>query len=302
MKNIVYHVGDFSRKSEDLRQLDLSRDTGFFGTGIYFCTEWEYTIRQGGGHRPLYQMDISKYNLKLGTLELHDTLRKLNRYISFYPATSMDKDIWWAISRKSDSFKTDNYSLGTSIKRQYEVWGEDEGLSYLEWKESEYDLKYLINAISKVDELKDIYKELISDKPDWRKIDKISEESIYFDTNMYDKMSSLKIEKQFLAMKLDVSESKFDKICEEIFDELYKYYDGYYLNRHKTPNGLDSIPTMFLKKLGYDGIYPDRDTDNISYGGCIFDLDKKDTKLLAHDVSEYNGTVEESYNKWKIIK
>ena len=51
---------------------------------------------------------------------------------------------------------------------------------------------------------------------------------------------------------------------------------------------MDSFPTMIMKRLGYDGVYPSRECDNTSYGGCIFNLDNcKNITLLADDVSDY---------------
>ena len=47
---------------------------------------------------------------------------------------------------------------------------------------------------------------------------------------------------------------------------------------------------MILKKLGYQGVYPSKECDNTTYGGVIFDYDDlHDIKLLADDVSEYDG-------------
>lgn len=108
--------------------------------------------------------------------------------------------------------------------------------------------------------------------------------------DIYEQIRKIVNDKRLKIIDLGVSEKKFDSICEDIYLQLKKYYvkDGY-LNRSSVPKDLDSIPTRFIKALGYDGIMPSKECDNITYGGVIYDLDLRDTKLLADDVSKFEG-------------
>lgn len=185
-KNIVYHVGDFSRKAfdTDLFHLNIGRSTGFFGTGHYFCTEWEYCANQGDGHRPLYQIDISNYKLLYGDYSLHDALKWLNKYISQYPLTKNNQDDWWKLLYHYHEFysywDSDYGDFGEYLKYDFEFFQKDGFCeTFSEYTNDDYQSKHFIELCYKFEGLDVLADELKSDKPNYKLITEITKSSIF---------------------------------------------------------------------------------------------------------------------------
>ena len=298
MKDIVYHVGDFSNRAETMYQLTTgNRSTGYFGTGYYFCTDWELCASQGSGHRPLYSFDIKGLNLLLGFKYTHDSLKSLNQYMMAYPLMSLNSiDLKILYDEYESCVGYDvlegKQSLGDYIEQKIDYFkDDDENYSYEEHRDSY--LHYLINKMKKFDDLSVLRKELESDRPNFKKINKEFNlwKDIYFDADtcnfvrMYSRSFSMD------AVNLHCSDKKLAEICEEIYNEHRSLWeDNHFTYSSGKTAKMDSFPTMILKKLGYQGVYPSKECDNTTYGGVIFDYDDlHDIKLLADDVSEYDG-------------
>ena len=69
----------------------------------------------------------------------------------------------------------------------------------------------------------------------------------------------------FTKDKLELSELEFSPSkFESILDNLYKQY-------LKADRNGDSISTIFMKSLGYQGVYPAPECDNTEFGGVIYE-------------------------------
>ena len=85
-KNIGYHAGDLG-KAEYLETMSGTRDTGHFGTGVYFVGDKSVYENKHSAHkdRPVHEVDFTDYNLykpknAAEAQELHDLLFQINRY------------------------------------------------------------------------------------------------------------------------------------------------------------------------------------------------------------------------------
>lgn len=303
MESIVYHVGDFKNKAETMSQLDGGRSTGYFGTGYYFCTEWESVVKQGGGHRPLYSFDINGLNLIYGDLHLHDALKSLNRLMNIYPLMSIDiddfrnliivctNDLEWVFVNK-------RLTLGEYITDQYnadKIYYEsklNDTYTFEDYKKDNFWIRNFIEKLEKFDDLSVLAKELDSKNPNFDKIDKEVEiwKDIYFNNDLYESLRVHRRDFDMDAIQLNTSSKTLQKVCDNIYKEYESFYEDGYFRRTSKTHEMDSFPTMIMKRLGYDGVYPSRECDNTTYGGCIFDLKNcKDITLLAEDVSKYEG-------------
>lgn len=291
MKVEVYRVGDFSKRSEPLGQMS-GRSTGFFGTGYYFCTKPEKCAAQGGGHRPLYKMtfDDEKVKVLRGTLKRHNALKLITRYIYAYPlCNKQDLEKLSTFAYFVEDFFTESSTIADYLQDSYQAWGD--GMTWLEYVDYDYDIKHrIIGKAKDIACLKPFYDELLKDSPDFDFVDEFQKaHADYFDYNYIRTMKSLKSDAAFQALlNFNLSESEFEKIASDLYEVYKDFYDGDFLNNFKSgANEVDSVSTTFMRFLGYDGIWPDEDCDNISYGGILYDLDSFEYEKLADDVSEY---------------
>lgn len=273
----VYHAGDFKRKAESLRQLNNGRSTGFFGTGHYFTTRPERCERQGGGTRPIYAIDVSGYNLILGSLELHRTLKDLNRYVSWYPLVRLDTDAWHKVIYYSGMLTAYGKSIAESLRDSFETFGESP--SFIAYASSDSYVKSFIEACEGIEWLRPFVKALKKTEPNWALLKELEEDTSLFNHDVYDRVTSVKRSLGSYAIDLRCSEDRLRDLCESVYRDLERYYRKEYLVADLVEDSLDSIPTRILRALGYDGVYPDEDTDNISYGGVLYELDQEDVSL-----------------------
>lgn len=78
-----FHTGDLG-KAEDFKKMTSGRDTGHFGTGVYFVSDPKEFGSPTRSNRPVHKIDLSGYNLfkPAGVNEahlLHNALKQLNK-------------------------------------------------------------------------------------------------------------------------------------------------------------------------------------------------------------------------------
>lgn len=81
---IVYHRGDLSaglKPRDTLWGLSPDRSTGFFGNGLYFCTQKDKTKTYGSSRPDKYYKISGNGDMVDGTIKLHNELRKINESI-----------------------------------------------------------------------------------------------------------------------------------------------------------------------------------------------------------------------------
>lgn len=285
--NYGYHAGDLG-KSEYYGQQSSGRGTGHFGTGTYFVgdpnrikgyNDYQY----GKGEAPHHIVDFSSYNLyKPSTNKkgyaLHDTLKVLDGNYTYWKDKVDDVNVVRKYSTKS--------------KRNYDQFTEDE-------------LEELINALNRLDNdeeplnfeyfstflipsnFDNYYEELTLADVDtddaWdtqfelmeQLYDKVQEWSSSNVLYAVDKVRNIESH-LYQALEGKVSMSKI----KQGLDAVEKASKQYKANRDRK---VDSLATVFMKSLGYDGVdtrHLNKDDneeglaglDNTAYGSVIYDV------------------------------
>lgn len=195
-------------KSDCLSTRTFSRSTGAFGTGIYFIKNVDDYFKKWSPDRQMYEIDLSKYKLLQGSMELHKWLNDAELVCAH-----------WFL------FDTPEHIMQSRMMFRTEKYPED-GCNY-----------------------------------EWLKDARIMEK--------YSEVTSSRWFKRPI----------FDKVFKEIYP---KYYSGKDTNFWKADGRTaDSIPTRIVRAMGYDGITPDKQTDNTSYGGVIYDIKPGTIKLIS---------------------
>ena len=257
---IGYHYGDLGKGRDTYRKnmTKQGRGTGHFGTGTYFIghkldNDDIYT------NRPLHQIDFNKQKnlLKLDSehdaFELHNFLKMINN---------------------CEFEAQEKYNNLSKIKELNDT---------LTLNSTEEDYKRINNEITKIFDnnnieykSKDKYKQL----DDYRNAD--DRDSWYnqylmdiFDKNYKEleiKARDFKINKDTINYIVNRSKEDVDKALEEVIKD-------------KDSNNTDSLSTVFMKALGYNGIdvLDIPKLDNTSYGSVIYDLNesKNDPRIKA---------------------
>ena len=268
--NIGYHAGDLG-KAEFLHQQGYSRGTGHFGTGTYFVGDEERISGDNNyGNRPHHAVDFSNYNLykvkddKDG-YELHEQLRVIDGGISQEWITAAENDQFNLVGMTDvydlaeKRFGEDKYSDEAMESAILEL-AEKHGIELL--SREEYSEEY---GISLDDEdfsfyyLGDYLKDTFRDEAE--RINSYYKEfrSAYF---------SLKLRFGF--------GDKVAKALKAVLEYQNANADTRFYGDKK-----DSLATVFMKSLGYEGIDV-RGTrlDNVQYGSVIYDL-KEDTIIYS---------------------
>lgn len=284
MERTGYRAGDLSRKSEDVTQL-VDRGTGYFGTGYYFTTEPENCMMQGKAQqRPLFRLKFKDgLNWAIGTISLHENLKELHRYMFMYPLyQDLDKlDKLYKFALAAEDIYSYSY-IGERLQSNWEYEREEYGpIRWDEYCEKDYSVKRLLSRAAEIPELED-FEMIVRSRsrttglPDFEAMTQWQiEHPMYFNSGeLYNYKTAAWEMKNFLPMKFHIDEAKFNSICSDLY-EIYKedYSGGMFRPwAHRSElEGLDSFPTLFMKALGYDGIWPMGECDNISYGGIIYD-------------------------------
>lgn len=285
IEGIVYHSGDFSRRADPLGAM-VGRSTGYFGTGYYFCTKPE-KVENLGDDRPIYSFTVDGLNLLIGDIKTHEALKTIQKYVSTKPwlDSTPDEQDWWKMTyyygklfEEWDShnklgknlryvMENEYYNPDTNDYAVFDTWKE----AYNEMMEDDFHFPRLMELIFKTKELKEIAEEIRKDHPDFDLIDEL-DDGTFFNVKEYDYSQRIRRDFNFAHYYFSASEETIDTAVDEIVEELRPYYvKGILQAWHSDIANTDSIPTRFLRKLGFDGVYPTPECDNTSYGGCIFD-------------------------------
>lgn len=296
-----YHAGDLG-KSERREQQTGGRGTGHFGTGTYFVgnpdkiknyNDYQY----GKGKAPHHIVDFSSYHLYKPSnnymgYKLHDTLKELNNGYKYYTQYANDYD--WFINKGIDANHTDfevsdvpeivshlnnllfdydkielpsdidwdtiedEYTqeddrLTTELKSNYK---DEDG--YTEWGKLIDAVETELNKNPKFKEKNDTM---------YNVLDAISNELGERDLDRYKDIKRLP-DKLYDALERRHSKEEINKALEEV-------------NKHLSDNTGDSLSTIFMKALGYDGVdvrHLNKDgngwagLDNTTYGSVIYDV------------------------------
>lgn len=303
--NYGYHAGDLGKSEQRERQTG-GRGTGHFGTGTYFVGNPEkikgYNDYQyGKGEAPHHIVDFSSYNLYKPSsnsygYKLHDTLSNLNNGYAYYLKHSDDYD--WFISKgisgddPSDFELKDVPEIVSHLNNLLMSYDNIQLPNNINWEtiESEYDKDW--------DTLYDKYKSMgykysdAFDKVD----DELNNNPIYKEKNRVVREIIGNIKKE---LDYDIL-SKYKKM-NKLSDRLFSALEGRHskeeiqnalneVNKHLNDKTGDSLSTIFMKALGYEGIdtrHLNKDSeglsglDNVGYGSVIYDV-KPETIVEQH--------------------
>ena len=282
MSRVGYRAGPVERKTEFQSQFTGgSRSTGYFGTGYYFTTKPEYCMHLDDGERPLYKLTF-KDDLKwlVGDLKKHESLKKLSAYVYNYDNIKKYDDTLYYLSKVATDLKSYSDSLFEKLRDDYLGWGKDEGFSWVEWRDYDCDIMHLMSKLKECPYTVEFYNELASEEPDWDKLIQMEKNNpVYFDYDWVDSLRELKFQvEEMLPIRI---------ICEK---EFVRDFAGRHINYQDDNrySEADSIMTVFLKELGYDGVWPSPECDNTTYGGVIFEKDSiANIELLAEKGNQY---------------
>lgn len=294
MKRKVYRVGDldkYQRKADTMYQM-FGRSTGYFGTGYYFCTKPEYCCTITRENDPLYELTL-KDNIKLfrGDRTAHEFLKKFNNYMINYPLICNNKDLVDKekdFARAAESFYTEHFLIGSAIKTMFEAWGDD----YDGWEDyfqRDWSIKNLVKKAKEIPDLEEFANILESKNPNFERLDEIQKEnSDLFDYKYISSMKSLVYDVlELLPIHLNTDTETIKMAADHIYETYQSFYENGRLKQDAKLAQDDSFPTMLLKILGYDGVWPSIDCDNTAYGGVIFDLESFTYKRLADHAKDY---------------
>lgn len=296
-----YHAGDLG-KSEGRERQTGGRGTGHFGTGTYFVGDPEkiknYNDYQyGKGKAPHHIVDFSSYNLYkpsnnyMGYM-LHDTLKVLNNGYRYYTQYANDYD--WFINKGIDAKHTD-----------FEISDIPEIVSHLNNLLVDYNRIELPSGID-WDTIEDEYNEdddRLTDelRPNYKDEDGYTEWGKLMDAvetelnkNPKYKAKNDTVYKVLDAISNELGERDLDKYedVKKLPDELYDALEHRHskeeitkalgeVNKHLSDTSGDSLSTIFMKALGYDGVdvrHLNKDgngwagLDNTTYGSVIYDV------------------------------
>ena len=296
-----YHAGDLG-KSEGRERQTGGRGTGHFGTGTYFVGDPEkiknYNDYQyGKGKAPHHIVDFSSYNLYKPSnnymgYKLHDTLKVLNNGYRYYTQYANDYD--WFINKGIDAKHTDFEisdipEIVSHLNNLLVDYNRIELPSGIDWDtiEDEYneDDDRLTN------ELRPNYKDE-DGHTEWGKlIDAVETE---LNKNPKYKAKNDTVYKVLDAISNELGERELDKYedVKKLPDELYDALEHRHskeeitkalgeVNKHLSDTSGDSLSTIFMKALGYDGVdvrHLNKDgngwagLDNTTYGSVIYDV------------------------------
>lgn len=299
MVKVVYRVGDldkYKRKADSMYQM-FGRSTGYFGTGYYFCTKPENCCTMTRENDPLYKLTL-KDGIKLfrGDRTAHEFLKKFNNYMINYPLLCNNKDLIDKekdFARKAESFYTEHFLIGSSIKTMFEAWGDD----YDGWEDyfqKDWNIKDLTKKAKAVPGLEEFANILESENPNFERLDEIQKENPnLFDYEYISSMKSLMYDVlELLPIHLNTNTATIKMAADHIYETYESFYENGRLRQDPKLAEDDSFPTMLLRILGYDGVWPSMDCDNTAYGGVIFDLENFTYERIADHAKDYTRKTE----------
>ena len=298
--NAGYHAGDLG-KAEFLHQQGYGRDTGHFGTGTYFVGTKEL-IEDSSTYasRPHHAVNFGDYNLyKIRNdddgYKLHRSLRVIDGGFSqeFLDAAVADKfavsDLGGNARALIEKYDTQEWNeelemyfskdyIGSAIRAYTEV-AKDNSLdiqSYDEWLTEQSgevvlqsDPDYDYYKADYLDYLKDTLKDADAER-----------------NNGYDKFRDAYFDLwlRFGLRGKDIKEALRNTLAHQ------NSFSDSDIRAMSKKNGVDSLATVFMKSMGYEGIdVRGTGLDNTGYGSVIYDL-KPDTVIYkAHNANSMSS-------------
>ena len=290
-----YHAGDLGKSEQRERQTG-GRNTGHFGTGTYFVGDPEkikgYNDNQyGKGEAPHHIVDFSSYNLyKPSTndygYKLHDALANINNGYKYFTKNAKDYDYFISKginARNSGEFELkdipeivehlnnllgsyDHIDLPNDIDFNTIEQEEDD-----EWDRLYDELK------PKCDNTVDLFDAIDNEMAKNDKFEKVRQLVKEIRECIEDELTSNIIRrygdhKNLISQLVTALEGRHSE--EQVAQALEE------VNKHLDDTKGDSLSTIFMKALGYEGV----DTrhlqddgswaglDNTTYGSVIYDL------------------------------
>lgn len=242
----AYHFGnlEYGRKA-DKRGIMAGRGTGHFGTGFYIIGSVTDDTDYNG--RELWEIDLTKYNLfkprsNNAGYTLHDTLKKLNSLFYRYKYNNYTPDM----------FKLKPYDLRIKL--------------------DDFEYEYGNEGIIKfIDSYFPAYREAVDREINmgrWGAAEQVAYDSIEDFEDFVDDLD-------FVVNQLELIFPKEIGKVENIVWSLIKD------NELDDQDNVDSISTLFIKKMGYEGVDVTHlnkaedglsGLDNFSYGSVVYDL------------------------------
>lgn len=307
-KNLGYHAGDLGKAESYGEMYGGKRDTGHFGTGTYFVGNPDkikgYNSRDGIA-APVEIVDFTKYNLFKPSdteqaWELHHALQQINYdLIKMHKYDDVNLDVLQGAIDNNDSAYIanfinrylDEYTLSKYKKEALEYKSYLEGLDESKIRDEVQKNFRDIGSFDRDGNISDdvlIYDDIVEDLVRERleetksalesfnlNSEVIKRVAYDLDSGNLENVSETKALKDALAGRLSkifVSKTKeeISDVLECTFSTISKYNEASFYE-------LDNASTVFMKKLGYEGI-DTRHTalDNTGYGSVIYDLKEED--------------------------
>ena len=308
-----YHAGDLGKAEQWGKVRWSGRDTGHLGTGTYFISDPK---RLGSGYsdRPLQRIDFNSYNLYKPSnqdygMKLHDALRQINRLVvtaSDYLKNRDDIDylnnFYNKINNENYDFTDEEYKkasiafnnlIDTGFLNDFDINNNKiifEAINNnFSW--SDKDEEELFDAeLNGFDELYEILNErknryLNAEKLKKQQKDSLEEQvfTLFQNDSFKKEMSKINDFNNLDELFYDVLEGKNSKeeIQKALNNTIKKYENYSNLNEYD----VDSLSTVFMKELGYEGIDVRHiakqndffdNMDSTKYGSVIYDLKGED--------------------------
>lgn len=292
----VYRSGNWDGKRADVLGQMAGRSTGYFGTGCYFCTD-PRKVENLGEDRPIYSFKIEDLNLMYGTINNHDYLRALQRYVTVKPwldSLPSQEDLFhlnyhyeklfgeWDKRNKFGTavrslMEDGNYDYDSGEYKDYESWEQCK-----EDNMEEYQFKSLFSLIDTMECMKPFKELLEAETIDYDALDEL-DDGTFFNPKERDYARKVLLDIKYPPFEFPLTSEDIIKVADEVVEDLREYYDstGVLVSWNDEISRTDSIPTRILRKLGFDGVYPTEECDSTTYGGVIFDYGKiKDVKRI----------------------
>lgn len=252
-RNVGVHYGDLGKANDTYySNISKSRGTGHLGTGTYFVSE-DYKPGESSTYakRPANEVNFDGYNLyKPSTdqegYDLHDGLKAINSKSLF------NKEDVGNLQEKYNTYLKDlsedsvNDLVNTLDKQGYDVEDIKKDLETGWTTRAETNLKDMTEDI--IDDYDRLYKSY---------------------NNMIE---------QIKKNNPSISDEAINKAFEETNKTLQSYNEkGYKYGQYPTPS-VDSLSTVFMKNLGYEGVDVRhlKGLNDTTYGSVIYDLKNKE--------------------------
>lgn len=252
-RNVGVHYGDLGKANDTYySNISKSRGTGHLGTGTYFVSE-DYKPGESSTYakRPANEVNFDGYNLyKPSTdqegYDLHDGLKAINSKSLFNKEEVGNLQEKYNTYLKDSSEDSINDLVNTLDKQGYDVEDIKKDLETGWTTRAETNLKDMAEDI--IDDYDRLYKSY---------------------NNMIE---------QIKKNNPNISDEAINKAFEETNKTLQNYNEkGYKYGQYPTPS-VDSLSTVFMKNLGYEGVDVRhlKGLDDTTYGSVIYDLKNKE--------------------------